>query len=204
MNGNNNNNNNNNNNAKNKSSNIDQLIEGHNYDGVQEFNNPAPFWWQLFFYISIAWSVGYAAYYLFMDSPSSKQELAESLEKLNSMKPSEAALATITDELLSVAVVDPEQLKVGAKIYVEKCVACHAPDGGGLIGPNLTDNYWIHGQGTLSAIYSVIKDGVGDKGMPPWEAMLSSSELVAITGYVKSIRGKPVATAKPPQGDLVE
>lgn len=187
-----------------KKQNVDQLIEGHNYDGVQEFNNAAPFWWQLAFYISIVFAIGYMVYYLWLGGPSSKQELTENLEKIKSMQPVEVAAIVVTDDVLAAAVSDPLQLELGAKVYVEKCVACHAPDGGGLIGPNLTDKYWIHDRGNLSGIYAVIKDGVGDKGMPPWGAMLSSAELIAITGYVKSLEGKLVVTAKPPQGELVE
>ena len=187
-----------------KKNNVDQLIEGHNYDGVQEFNNAAPFWWQFAFYLSIVFSIGYMVYYLFMGGPSSNQELAESLERIQNMQPTQPAGTEVTEDVLLAAVTDPAQLAVGAQVYVSKCVACHAPDGGGLIGPNLVDDYWIHDQGSLTGIYAVIKDGVGDKGMPPWEAMLSPNELIAITGYVKSLRGKPVATAKPPQGDLVQ
>jgi cytochrome c oxidase cbb3-type subunit III len=183
---------------------VDELLEGHNYDGVQEFNNAAPFWWQLAFYISIVFAIGYMAYYLFLGGPSSKQELTENLDRIKKMQPQQLAGAAVAEEVLAEAATDPSHLAVGAKVFAEKCLACHAADGGGLIGPNLVDNYWIHDKGSLAGIYRVIHDGVGDKGMPAWGELLSQSEMVSITGYVKSLKGKAVANAKPPQGDKVD
>lgn len=183
---------------------MDQIIEGHDYDGVQEFNNAAPFWWQLAFYISIVFSLGYMAYYLVLGGPSSKQELTDSLAKIKNMQPAASNDSDITEAILAAAVMDPKHLTVGSKVYAEKCLACHAADGGGLIGPNLTDQYWIHDRGSLLGVYKVIKNGVLDKGMPGWEAQLSPGELISITGFIKSLSGKPVVTAKPPQGDKVD
>jgi cytochrome c oxidase cbb3-type subunit 3 len=183
---------------------IDVLVEGHDYDGVQEFNNPAPFWWQLFFYISIVWAIGYMVYYLGMNGPTLTQELNQSLDKIKAAQPAVPQGGGVSEEVLALAVTDPAQHAVGARVYVEKCLACHLADGGGSIGPNLVDNHWIHGRGTLMAIYEVVKTGVADKGMPGWGPLITEAELVAVSGYVKSLKGQPVAVAKAPQGELVE
>lgn len=180
---------------------MDVLVPGHDYDGIQEFNNPAPFWWQLFFYISIAFGVGYFAYYQIMGGPTLKDELNERLAKIKAAQPQGPAGPDAA--LLSAALADPAKLAVGQKVFAEKCAPCHAPDGGGLVGPNLTDNYWIHGKGTLVDIYTVVQNGVPDKGMLAWGPLLSPEELVGVVAYVKSLKGKPVANAKAPQGDLV-
>jgi cytochrome c oxidase cbb3-type subunit 3 len=185
--------------------NMDQLVPGHDYDGIQEFNNAAPFWWQLFFYISIAWGIGYFIYYQFLGGPTLDQELAAKMEKYqtaqvqaaasNAGEPDEALLASLAGDAM--------KLETGKSVYVSKCAACHAADGGGLVGPNLTDKYWIHNGGTLRAIYNVVKHGVTEKGMIAWGPLMSEDELLSVTVYVKSLKGQPVASAKEPQGELV-
>ncbi len=185
-----------------QTSGLDVLMPGHEYDGIQEFNNPAPFWWQLFFYLSIAFGVGYFAYYQLMGGPTLKEELTVKLEKIEALQVKSHPKGADESVLMAV-MADPAKMAVGQKVFGEKCAACHAPDGGGLVGPNLTDNYWIHGQGKLLTIYEVVEDGVLDKGMPAWRNILAEDEILDVVGYVKSLKGKPVATAKPPQGDLV-
>ena len=182
---------------------MDVLVEGHDYDGIKEFNNPAPFWWQLFFYISIVWGIGYMIYYMFLGGPSLDQELEDRLEKIRSTKASMASSGPSEAELMA-ALTNDQQLALGKKVYAEKCAACHAQDGGGLIGPNLNDDYWIHHRGTLTGIYEIIRAGVSDKGMPSWEALLSQEELVAVSAYVKSLKGHAAAAPKAPQGELVQ
>lgn len=182
---------------------MDVLVAGHDYDGIQEFNNPAPFWWQLFFYISIVWGIAYIIYYIFMGGPTLQEELTARMQEIQTVQQVQPGAGGPDESMLAAAMGDEGKMSVGAKVYVEKCAACHAADGGGMIGPNLTDNYWIHGQGKPSAIYEVVKNGVADKGMPPWGALLSEDEMAGVVAYVKSLKGKPVATAKPPQGDLV-
>lgn len=186
----------------NSSSKMDQLVAGHDYDGIQEFGNPAPFWWQLFFYISIVFGIGYFTYYQFLGGPTLDQELAV---KLEAYKAAQAHLAGDTPDQakLEAIAADPAKLALGQKVFAEKCLACHAADGGGLVGPNLTDNYWIHNGGSLLAIYKVVKEGIGDKGMPAWGALLSEDEVQGVTVFVKALKGKQVVTAKEPQGVLV-
>jgi cytochrome c oxidase cbb3-type subunit 3 len=181
----------------------DVPLVDHEYDGIQELNNPAPFWWQLFFYLSIAFAFGYYVYYELGTAPSSDRELSENLaaviQQQNNNKPAgpdEAALAALMK--------DENAKKLGKEVYDSKCAACHAVDGGGLVGPNLTDRFWIHGKGTLAGIYKVVHDGVADKGMPPWGPVLKDEETLAVVAYVKLFEGTKPAAAKAPQGEEVK
>jgi cytochrome c oxidase cbb3-type subunit III len=177
----------------------DVPLVDHEYDGIQELNNPAPFWWQLFFYLSIVFGIGYYAYYELGAAPSSNRRLQEDMAEVYALQsankpagPDEAALNAL--------VANPNALQLGKTVYDGKCMACHATDGGGLVGPNLADSYWIHGKGDLVGIYKVIHDGVADKGMPAWGTILKAEEVNAVTAYVKQFQGKKVAAAKAPQG----
>ena len=99
---------------------------------------------------------------------------------------------------------DPEQLKPGKEQFASKCASCHAPDGGGLVGPNLADKFWIHGKGELADIYKVVREGVLDKGMPAWGALMSDAELNSVVAYVKTLDGTKPANPKAPQGTEIK
>lgn len=181
----------------------DVPLADHEYDGIQELNNPAPFWWQLFFYLSIGFAILYYAYYELGAAPSSdrrlQEDLAEVIQIQNANKPSgpdEAALNAL--------MADPEGMKLGKEVYDGKCMACHAVDGGGLVGPNLTDRFWIHGKGDLAGIYKVVYDGVADKGMPAWGSILKTEETNAVVAYVKKFQGMKAASPKAPQGNEIK
>lgn len=189
--------------VKNKTNEQDAVIVDHEYDGIQEFNNPAPFWWQLFFYLSIAFGIGYFMYYEVLGGPTSSQELARQMEVIQQAQKKSAGEGPGETDFVA-AGQSPERLANGQQAFIGKCASCHANDGGGLIGPNLTDDFWIHGKGDLAGIYQVVKEGVLDKGMPPWAAILTRDEMIDVVAYVKSLRGKPVAKAKAPDGTRIE
>lgn len=174
-------------------------LEGHDYDGITELDNPAPFWWQLFFYLSIVFGVGYFGYYEILGGPSSKQELNEQIAVVEKLRQSGVSTGPTRVEF-ETARKDPNELKLGAVAFVQKCASCHAPDGGGGIGPNLTDPYWIYGKGDLMEIYDVVRRGVNDKGMPPWGDILSKSEMLQVVAYVDSLKGTKPKAPKEPQG----
>lgn len=181
---------------------LDTPLEGHLYDGIQEFDNPAPFWWQLFFYLSIVFGVVYYTHYELLDGRNSDDELQAKLSEIRAKQVSMASNEPDESGLLAVFN-QTTRVKNGHEIYQSKCASCHAPDGGGLVGPNLADAYWIHGKGNLLDIFRVVRDGVLDKGMPPWGAVLKPEELENLTAYVHSIQGAKVANAKAPQGERV-
>lgn len=110
----------------------------------------------------------------------------------------------MTEEALMAIYKDPAQREAGKALFLEKCSACHASDGGGIIGPNLTDRFWLHGRGTLSDIVKVVSEGVPEKGMPTWEIMLKREQIYAIAAHVKSLQGTHPAHPKPPQGEEIK
>lgn len=180
----------------------DPSLEGHDYDGIKELDNPAPFWWQLFFYLSILFSLGYYTYYEWLGGKSSSEELSERMAEVEKLR-MRAAGSGPNEEAFLEARKSPERLKLGEAVFVAKCGSCHANDGGGGIGPNLTDAHWLHGQGKLLDVYQVVKAGVLDKGMPPWDALLSKDEMLNVVAYVNSLKGTSPKTPKAPQGEAV-
>ena len=181
----------------------DVPLDDHEYDGIQEFNNPAPFWWQLFFYLSIAFAFGYYAYHELGNAPSLDQELAENITAIRKIQKQNEPTGPDEKQLLALTT-DSNALKTGKEAFTTKCAACHAADGGGLIGPNLTDRFWIHGKGSLGDIYGVVYNGVLDKGMPAWGSLLTHDELYGVVAYVKTLSGKTTANPKAPQGNEVK
>lgn len=176
---------------------------GHEYDGIQEFDNPAPFWWQLFFYISIAFAAVYYFYYEFGGGSTSDQRLNEQLAAIELVQSQNKPKGPNEDELLAMSK-DSGAISAGKAAYATKCASCHAADGGGLIGPNLADNFWIHGKGSPGDTHKVIADGVLEKGMPAWNALMSPTELNQVTAYVLSLKGTKPAAPKAPQGTEVK
>src|SRR5690606_6169533 len=107
----------------------------------------------------------------------------------------------VTDEMLAALAQDPAAVEAGKALYAQYCVACHGPEGGGLIGPNLTDAYWINGAGKPTEIRRIVASGVAAKGMPAWEPMLGVEKVDQITAFVETLKGRNVP-GKEPQGEL--
>lgn len=181
-----------------------KIIEGHEYDGIQELDNPLPNWWLMTFYITIAFAVVYFIYYSLGPGPDLNQELQINMAKLQEKIPQKPQGPGLDEAKLAALAKDPGEIKKGEGVYKTRCASCHGDQGQGLIGPNLTDKFWIHGKGNLPEIAKVIKDGVSDKGMPPWGTLLKEDELLAVTAYVKSLKGTNPPGAKAPQGDEVK
>jgi cytochrome c oxidase cbb3-type subunit 3 len=97
---------------------------------------------------------------------------------------------------------DAKTLEEGKAIFAKNCVACHAADGGGGVGPHLADAYWLHGN-KIGDVFKTIKYGIAGKGMTAWQATLSPKEIQSVSNYVLSLTGKPVANPKAPQGVLI-
>ena len=182
----------------------EKLVLDHNYDGIKELDHVLPRWWLWMFYATIIFAAWYSGYYLSGSGPSSKQELAVALEQIDAMKPVSAPPTSEQETSLLMAAKDPEKIKHGGEVYLGKCFACHGDKAQGVIGPNLTDEYWIHGKGRISDLAAVIRDGVPDKGMPPWGAILTPDEFTDVVAFVHSVRGSNPAGAKAQQGELQE
>ena len=183
-----------------KKNDFDAPLVDHEYDGIQELNNPAPFWWQLFFYISIAFGIAYYLYYEVAGGPSMDEEFNSKLTTVQQIQQQNKTSGPSDDEWASM-IKDSKIKSEGKEIFLKNCASCHAADGGGTIGPNLTDDYWIHGKGNINDIFSVINKGVLDKGMPAWESILDSNQGKAVTVFVVSLKGSKPAVPKTAQGD---
>lgn len=178
----------------------DVLIEGHDYDGIQEYDNPMPGWWLAIFYITIAWSVYYVIAISVGWINTYEKDLHEEILEIAELKYQAALNAPeVTLEYLNGLVGDPEVLATGQAAFISTCAACHGENGGGTIGPNLTDSYWVHGGGLMD-IYEVADKGIVEKGMPPWGGVLSHDQLVGVVTYIDSIRDTNVAGGKEPEG----
>jgi len=178
------------------------LIEDHEYDNIRELDNPAPFWLMGLFYISVIFSVFYGAYYFWLgigDLQAAEYSNEVAAAEINIKKDitegfDESNVALFTDEA---------NLNAGAVVFATKtCVTCHGAKGeGNAIGPNMTDEYWIHGN-TPEEMYQIIKNGVPAKGMTPFKGQLSEEQMVQVISYLLlKIQGTNPENAKEPQGE---
>ncbi|MBI3556273.1 MAG: c-type cytochrome [Deltaproteobacteria bacterium] len=181
-----------------------EKLTDHDYDGIQELDNSLPQWWLGLLYLTLLFGAGYYCYYELGSGPSIQDEFASEVAAMESKKT--AAPPSLFPEMPKLVAyqTSAEKLAVGKTVFQNRCVSCHGDKGQGLIGPNLTDDYWIHGDGKIGAIAKVVHDGVLDKGMPPWVTLLTDEELYSVTAYVKSLRGTNPAGAKASQGNLVK
>ncbi len=175
----------------------DRLLE-HDYDGIREYDNPMPRWWLWVFYLTILFvPVYYLAPAPFGAGAGKDAEYAAEVARYQASRP--PAPAGVTAEALLARRHDREELEEGAEVFAKNCAACHRADGGGLIGPNLTDDVWLHG-GTPVSIHTTIVQGVMAKGMPAWERLLSPEAVEQVTAYVLSLAGTNPPNPKAPEG----
>ncbi len=181
------------------------VLMDHDFDGIHELNNHLPPWWKWLFYFTIAWGVVYfAVYHVFDAAPLMHEEYEIVMEDARTDR---AALTATEGNNIDESNVEfsdaSEVMSSGKAIYDRSCVACHAAEGQGLIGPNFTDNYWIHG-GSINDIFKVIKYGVPEKGMISWQSQLSASEMRDVSSYIMAFVGttpKNPPAPKAPEGD---
>lgn len=181
----------------------DRLLD-HRYDGIQEFDNPLPGWWVAIYWLTILFVPVYIGFYHFGKGTLPAEDYARDIAAAAQIRAdSGAGTAAVDEAMLSSRLTDAALIAAGEKIYIASCAVCHSADGGGLIGPNLTDDYHIHG-GALTDIYRTIHDGVPEKGMVPWAKQLKPEQLVAITTFVAGLNGTTPAAPKAPEGELLD
>lgn len=176
--------------------NKEEKLLDHNYDGIQELDNPLPKWWVNMFYLTIIFAAGYFTYYTFGYGNSIEASFQKDMATLKPKTSQNASKITFDTS--------PETIAAGKALFTAKCVTCHGAEGQGIIGPNLTDEYWVNGKGTPEDIFHVIKTGVPEKGMIAWESTLSDQDIAKITSYIKSIKDTHPANPKPAQGEHIE
>ena len=178
------------------------LLLDHNYDGIQELDNNLPRWWVWLFYITIIYAAVYLVYYHVTGSGDLQAaEYAREMKsgeqiKAAAMGKFEGAIATLSPSS------DAAVLETGRQTYAKYCAPCHRADGGGLVGPNLTDDYWIHGAAYPDTV-KVIWDGVPAKGMITWKTVLKPEDIQAVASYIYTLRGAKLLTpGKLPENQL--
>lgn len=177
----------------------DRPMMDHSYDGIQEYDNPMPRWWLLLFAATILFVPIYLLAPGDIGAGGTKAKLYEKeMAAFHAAHP-DFGNAAITAEALAAIVASPVEIAKGKALFATNCVACHRPDAGGLIGPNLTDEFWIHG-GTPLDVHNTINGGVLAKGMPQWGKVLKPADINSLTAYVRSLQGSKPANPKAPDG----
>ena len=175
----------------------------HSYDGIRELDNSLPPWWINMFVITVIWAVGYMWFYHFGgDGLSSGQAYEQEVE--TAKKEIAKALAgkmNAVDESSVVAMTEKQDLDQGAYIFKSSCANCHGQLGEGLIGPNFTDEYWIHGGG-IKNVFKTVKYGVPEKGMIAWQSQLKAVDIQRVASYILTLKGTNPPNPKDPQGTV--
>jgi cytochrome c oxidase cbb3-type subunit 3 len=174
----------------------------HEVDGIQEYDNKLPNWWLYSLYGTILFAAGYWFHYQtsgFGDLPHAEYQLEMDMAAAIEAARIKAAGVMTPESLLALSK-DKGTVEQGKAVFTATCVACHRADGGGVVGPNLTDDFWLHGA-SPDKVWKTISTGVPDKGMPAWGPQLGPDRTQAVTAYVISLRGTNVANGKAPQGE---
>jgi cytochrome c oxidase cbb3-type subunit III len=181
----------------------DQVLD-HDADGIREYDNAPPGWLMWMLYATIVFSVLYIGWYAlsFGDDDYSTwwaQEQVADRAQVQDWFKDHPVVAPSADVLLAGAV-DPAVLAAGGARFGKTCGPCHGEHAQGLIGPNLTDDRWLHG-GKVTDVFGTIVKGVPAKGMPSWGRAFKPEELAALASYIRSLQGSAPANPKAPEGD---
>ncbi|HEY6626849.1 MAG TPA: cbb3-type cytochrome c oxidase N-terminal domain-containing protein [Ignavibacteriaceae bacterium] len=179
-----------------------EIMFDHDFDGIKELDSKIPPWFSWLFIITII----FAAYYMidYHVIGSGQVMLEEYTNEVHAASLERDALiksgAFVNEETVTV-ITEASVLEAGKAIYDLNCIACHAADGGGIVGPNLTDDYWIHGGG-IKNVFKVIKYGVVEKGMIAWQTQLNPNQMQEVASYILSLHGTTPAAPKQPEGQI--
>jgi cytochrome c oxidase cbb3-type subunit III len=181
---------------------VDPLLN-HEYDGIREYDNPTPGWWHLLFIVTIIFSVFYIAWYSLSPVALSLEEKWDARQTLENKKIFGKMGELAGDEQTIVGLMADERLmRVATGMFVSNCAACHARDGGGINGVNLTDDFYKNTK-TITDLLAVINTGANQGAMPAWKDKLSNNERVLLAAYVASLRGTTPGSAKAPEGEKI-
>jgi cytochrome c oxidase cbb3-type subunit III len=180
-----------------------EITLNHNYDGIRELDNHLPPWWVNMFAVTCVWALGYMWYYHW--GGNGPNQLAEYDQAVMEAKVQTAKYlsnkANAVDESSVVVLADPQAITEGALIYKASCAACHGANGEGTVGPNMTDEYWLHGGG-IKNVFKTIKYGVPEKGMIAWSAQLKPVDMQKVASYILTLKGTNPPNPKAPQGEI--
>jgi cytochrome c oxidase cbb3-type subunit 3 len=179
-----------------------EIMLDHDYDGIRELDSKIPPWFAWLFILTIIFAAYYMIDYHIIGSGQVQYEEYAQEVKMASLE-REALIksgAFINEETVTL-LSDASDLEKGKAVFDQNCIACHASDGGGIVGPNLTDEYWIHGGG-IKNVFKVIKYGVVEKGMISWQTQLNPNQMQEVASYVLSLQGTTPAAPKQPEGEI--
>ncbi|GAA4767887.1 MULTISPECIES: cbb3-type cytochrome c oxidase N-terminal domain-containing protein [Flavobacterium] len=180
-----------------------ELLLHHNYDGIQELDNVLPPWWVYLFYATIAFSFIYLVRFHVLGHDNQKaefdKEMAEAKIQVEEYK---KTAPDLMDKEKVTLLTDAESINAGKAIFQTNCIACHKADGGGAIGPNLTDKNWINGGGIKNVFNTIMEGGRAGKGMIAWKDQIKPTEIQKVASYVLSLQGTNPAGAKEPEGEI--
>ena len=177
----------------------DELLD-HEFDGIQEFDNPCPSWWSWLFFATIVFAPVYFFYFhigkagitVEADHQNAvNNNLKLRFAEIGELKPDETTLVKYMDE--------PDWLEVGKAVYLQRCKSCHGEGGAGLVGPNLTDDYYKNVE-QLTDVAKVVADGAANGSMPGWRTRLHPNEVVLVSAYVASLRGQNLPSPRGNEG----
>ena len=182
------------------------ILFDHEYDGIRELDNSLPPWWVAMFYITIGFAVVYLGYYHVSGSgPNQAEEYEIAMQEAEeSVRAYLAKQANVLDENNLTLLEDENDIAMGKSLYEINCAACHGMLGEGGIGPNLTDNYWLHG-GHITDVFKTIKNGVPEKGMIAWKNQMRPVDIHKLSSYILGrLHGTSPPNPKAPEGELIE
>lgn len=180
-----------------------EILFEHEYDGIRELDNVLPPWWVALFYASIVFGIGYFGYFHVAGMGMGSREAYdfEMEEAAEAVKAYLAGQAEQVDETNITLSDDESEIALGETIFQEKCAVCHGKLGEGGVGPNLTDQYWLHG-GDIKDVFKTIKYGVPEKGMISWKTQLRASDMSRVSSFIMTLVGTNPPNQKEPQGEL--
>jgi cytochrome c oxidase cbb3-type subunit 3 len=179
----------------------DDIMLDHDFDGIRELDNKIPPWWNALFYGAIIFGIIYMIdYHVLGDGNVQENEYKQEVEAATlQLEMLTKSGAMVTEETVTV-LSDVAALTSGKEIFDKNCAACHGFGGEGLVGPNFTDEYWIHGGG-IKNMYHIISEGVPAKGMISWKSQLSPNQIQEVASYIRTLRGTNPPNQKGPEGD---
>lgn len=184
----------------------DNLMEDHNYDGIYELDNDLPFWWIALFITTVIIGIVYCSYYFLGLGPGQEKEYELAVAEAKRLEKEKEIIAMANSngkpvEEVVVELPEPtaENIANGKPVFTKFCVACHGPDGAGLVGPNLTDNFFINGP-TLADAVKIITKGKSNTAMISWSSQLTKEQIFDVAAFVHSLKGKNLPSIKPPEG----